>query len=273
MLLRDVWTGGIDWSLPGNGGLDCASYLSPTRKLVEFWVGVAISAFIFFIGFRIHVKPKNLDLQIVSNSTTGYYTKCLLFTLGLTYSLEMFYKLVTYQLIFIVNPCHCLCLVQMLILYLMLQIDHHSSTQTLTYIFRLHLHILHGPLMAVVFPVTNTLFLPLEIFTYWLEHALLLGIPIYLICVGKISVPQNTFQDTLGWGFMAYGLWGLFHFLILLPLATFSLANLNSILCPSITDPFSGQNYRSWAMIHQLVLTLFCGFFLSLFGRREVIQN
>ena len=41
-------------------------------------------------------------------------------------------------------------------------------------------------------------FLPLEIFTYWLEHALLLGIPIYLICVGKISVPQNTFQDTLG---------------------------------------------------------------------------
>jgi len=273
MLLRDVWTGGIDWSLPGNGGLDCASYLSPTRKLVEFWVGVAISAFIFFIGFRIHVKPKNLDLQIVSNSTTGYYTKCLLFTLGLTYSLEMFYKLVTYQLIFIVNPCHCLCLVQMLILYLMLQIDHHSSTQILTYIFRLHLHILHGPLMAVVFPVTNTLFLPLEIFTYWLEHALLLGIPIYLICVGKISVPQNTFQDTLGWGFMAYGLWGLFHFLILLPLATFSLANLNSILCPSITDPFSGQNYRSWAMIHQLVLTLFCGFFLSLFGRREVIQN
>ena len=72
---------------------------------------------------------------------------------------------------------------------------------------------------------------------------------------------------------MAYGLWGLFHFLILLPLAAFSLANLNSILCPSITDPFSGQNYRSWAMIHQLVLTLFCGFFLSLFGRREVIQN
>ena len=80
--------------------------------------------------------------------------------------------------------------------------------------------------MAVVFPVTNTrmffklvlmyvcrifqnyvirvflfvVFLPFEVFTYWLEHALLLGIPIYLIRVGKISVPQISFKDTLGWG-------------------------------------------------------------------------
>ena len=50
------------------------------------------------------------------------------------------------------------------------------------------------PILVFLFVV----FLPFEVFTYWLEHALLLGIPIYLICVGKISVPQNTFQDTLG---------------------------------------------------------------------------
>ena len=67
MLLRDVWTEGIDWSLPGNGGKyevififfkimnqianildsfvtgsDCASYLSPSRKVI---VSVIIIAY------------------------------------------------------------------------------------------------------------------------------------------------------------------------------------------------------------------------------------
>ena len=56
-----------------------------------------------------------------------------------------------------------------------------TNTRVLTYIFRLHIYFLHGPIMAVVFPVTNTLFLPFEVSTYWLEHFFILVIPIYLL--------------------------------------------------------------------------------------------
>jgi hypothetical protein len=42
--------------------------------------------------------------------------------------------------------------------------------------------------MAVIFPVTNTLFLPGEIAVYWLEHFLLLLIPVILLRV--YTVPK-----------------------------------------------------------------------------------
>ena len=53
---------------------------------------------------------------------------------------------------------------------------------------------------------------------------------------------------------MAYGIWGAFHFLFLLPLALWTNANLNSMLCPAISDPFRGPNYMLHALWHQVGL-------------------
>ena len=72
--------------------------------------------------------------------------------------------------------------------------------------------------------------------------------------------PSKTkWLDYLGWGLMAYGIWGLFHFIFLQPLATLTYANLNSLLCPAITDPFYGKNYRSYGIVHQFFITLVFG--------------
>ena len=78
---------------------------------------------------------------------------------------------------FQVNPCHVLCMIH---IYLLSNI-HHQFIVFKAYLFRIHLFFLHGPLMAVIFPVTNTLFLPGEVATYWIEHILLLTIPIFLV--------------------------------------------------------------------------------------------
>ena len=123
--------------------------------------------------------------------------------------------------------------------------------------------------MAVIFPVTNTLFLPGEVATYWIEHAFLLGIPIYLLKSTDLSVPSKSWVDFFGWGLLAYGIWGLFHFLFLQPLATISMANLNSMLCPAITDPFRGPDYRSYGIIHQFFITLVCGCVVNSLGKYD----
>lgn len=128
---------------------------------------------------------------------------------------------------------------------------------------------MHGPLMAVIFPVTNTLFLPGEVATYWIEHALLLIIPVFLLKFAKLTVPSSSLADSVGWGLMSYGIWGAFHFVFLQPLASLSMANLNSMLCPAISDPFRGPNYRSYAIIHQLVITVLSGCVVNLFGKRD----
>lgn len=95
-------------------------------------------------------------------------------------------------------------------------------------------------MVAVFFPVTNTLFLPGEVATYWIEHALLLIIPLYLLILTELTVPMRSWTDFFGWGLMAYGIWGMFHFIVLQFLASMTLANLDSMLCPAITDPFRG---------------------------------
>jgi TMEM164 family len=66
------------------------------------------------------------------------------------------------------------------------------------------------------------------------------------------SLPCFSLREWLAWGLMAYGIWGFFHFLFLLPLAVWTGANLNSVLCPAISDPFRGPNYKLHALWHQV---------------------
>ena len=103
---------------------------------------------------------------------------------------------------------------------------------------------------------------------FQLEHALLLLIPAFLLNT-NLTVPSKTWPDTLGWGLLSYGIWGLFHFLFLQPISSLTLANLNSMLCPAISDPFRGPDYRSLHIITQFILTLVCGCVANLFGKRD----
>ena len=85
--------------------------------------------------------------------------------------------------------------------------------------------------------------------------------------------PSKTkWLDYLGWGLMAYGIWGLFHFIFLQPLAILTYANLNSLLCPAITDPFYGKNYRSYGIVHQFFITLVFGCVSNFIGNEEKIM-
>ena len=131
-----------------------------------------------------------------------------------------------------------------------------------------------------------------EVETYWIEHALLLLIPFWLLKCSNMTVPASSWSDNIGWGtryvilkrymifqkkqfsgLISYAMWGLFHFLCLQPIASVTLANLNSMLCPAITDPFRGLNYRTYGIIHQLFITLVCGCVINFFGTRDNSQQ
>lgn len=266
-LLLDILASGIDFNLPGNGGPECLSHTSVSNRALESIVAIMTCTTTLIAGLKGHMRPSitNKANDIWKSGQGSIFRMWLLYSMLITWVTEAGYKLITRQFIFVVNPCHLLCLVH---LYL-LSSFHSQYLIFKTYVFRIHLFFLHGPLMAFIFPVTNTLFLPGEVATYWIEHVLLLVIPIYLL--RHYSVPTKSLRELMNWSFIAYGVWGLYHYVFLQPLALLTLGNLNSVLCPAITDPFRGPYYRLHGMWHQLIATAVSGGFWFFFGKGPTI--
>lgn len=77
------------------------------------------------------------------------------------YGIEIGYKFSTRQFIFLLNPCHLLTLTNIVVLasFVAGRSDQYwSQMLQLTGAW-----FVHGPITAIVFPVTNTLLLPLEV--------------------------------------------------------------------------------------------------------------
>ena len=70
------------------------------------------------------------------------------------------------------------------------------------------------------------------------------------------------------WGFMSLGLLRLYHYLVLQPLSFLTLVNLNSTMCPAISDPFNGPWYRLAANLHQTFFIFIHGKIYILIGNK-----
>ena len=174
------------------------------------------------------------------------------------YGMELTYKLATKQLIFIINPCHVVCLLQLTILCL------NPFSSVAKHLFRIMLNAMFMPLCACVFPVTNTLFLPGEVFTFWLEHILLVVIPLYLL-YENLLVPEPL--GDFSYALSLYGYYYIYNLVIIQPITLLTNANVNNLLCPAITDPFAGPNYRLHTLWHQLGLAYVGGKIFALIGK------
>eukprot|EP00095_Tigriopus_kingsejongensis_P006433 snap_masked-scaffold469_size162558-processed-gene-0.22 protein:Tk06433 transcript:snap_masked-scaffold469_size162558-processed-gene-0.22-mRNA-1 annotation:"hypothetical protein DAPPUDRAFT_61547" len=253
----DYCVSGIDFTLPGNGGPACWEFISPWQRACECVFGLGLSLMCLVGGLRRHRPPHSPRMAHPHEyDPLGILG---LVALSCVWSMELCYKLATRQAIFMLQPCHVLCLIMMVLLAVPA-----THSRALTYLFRVHIYFLHGPIMAIVFPVTNTLFLPCEVTTYWGEHLLLMLVPLYLLRRGGVFTMEPTLE--LAWPLIAYGIWGLYHWGVLEFMSRYTLANLNSMLCPAITDPFYGPYYRWYACGHQFALTLLSGKLFGLLG-------
>lgn len=111
-----------------------------------------------------------------------------------------------------------------------------------TALFRLQMNCLNGPLLAFMFPETDSRQLPLEASIYWIQHALMCIIPIYLLRYGGNSgqghysklVDANCCSILSGvynmeamndftWNVIGYAIIILYHYIVLQIVAIVSI--------------------------------------------------
>lgn len=203
--------------------------------------------------------PTAVNSAALDGEAPSWAKQALLITMTLTLGVELGFKFATRTVIYILNPCH---ITTMLQIYLLACNKPKKST---TALFRIQMMYLNGPLLAFMFPETDSRQLPLEAAVYWIQHALMVIIPIYLLRTGGVYNMEAVNDYT--WNTISYSVNIFYHFVFLQIVAIPSQVNLNHMLCPAIKDPFEGPHYRAIAVTHEAVLsTLLCKLVTILFS-------
>lgn len=257
--IADVLYGGVDFSLPGNGGKECAAFLSSNQRVVETAVYELFTCFVLWNMLGKVSIPEKLPAY---REGTGVGKRLLLVVHCLIFGIEIGFKFATKQVIFLLNPCHVLTAIQIYLLAV-------PPSKRVLCVFRIHNYLLFGALQALLFPVVNTRLLPFEVATYFIQHTLILIIvPFFLVsCQGPFTL-EPVWDFT--WATLTFTVFSFYMLLFLQPLGMLLHVNLNNMVCPAVSDPFSGPYYRIIACCHQPAMIFLIGKIFCVVGDKFV---
>ncbi|CAH1965620.1 unnamed protein product [Acanthoscelides obtectus] len=256
---------GVNTTVPRNAGPECADFLNRRWRYVDTFFVLLLTWQLFKWGWARIRLP--MAAGYVRRDRGG--RRALLVLMSVVWGMEIGYKFSSRTVIYLLNPCHVTTAIQ---IYLLAA----SPSRAVTAVFRFHLNLLNGPLLAFLFPETDTRLLPLESAIYWIQHGMMFVVPYYLLRLGGVYNVEE-FSD-LSWSAVSYSINLAYHFVILQGVGIPTQVNLNHMLCPALMDPFDGQLYRVYAVVHQAVLCpslckLYCAvsaFFLTKFKPTKV---
>lgn len=107
--ILDIAYGGVNHSLPGNGGPECVEFLSLRQRIVETLSYVTFAIFLFLKTLPHCKTPPTFPAH---KPGSGLAKRILLILMCITFGIEVGFKVVTKQMIYLLNPCHVLSALQ-----------------------------------------------------------------------------------------------------------------------------------------------------------------
>ena len=93
--IGDIFYGGIQPNIPGNGGPDCVAFLSKGQL-------PALVVLFSLCGAKTYTLPA----KVASAGKDPLFKKVLLVVLSVVFAIEIVYKVCSRQLLYLLNPCH-----------------------------------------------------------------------------------------------------------------------------------------------------------------------
>lgn len=107
--VTDVLYGGVDFTLPGNGGKECTEFLPLGQRVVETVVYELFTILVFWKMLGKVSVPEDLPAY---REGSGVGKRLLLVVHCLVFGIEIGFKFATKQVIFLLNPCHVITAIQ-----------------------------------------------------------------------------------------------------------------------------------------------------------------
>jgi|TARA_B110000208_G_scaffold24314_1_gene31167 hypothetical protein len=243
-----------------DGGARCTEYLTLGQHFTEHVVSLFIAGAFYNRCVRWAADGVSAALRTAASDGAngrGDYAlgqRPLAVVLWVTIACELYCKVVTHKVIYMLQPCHVVTFGFACVASLPRRSP--RGTRTLLYL----IGYLFAPMVALLVPDTTTLHLRGEVTLFFVEHWLAAVIaPLYLLNVSHAHLSR---QWSAAMQLLGFAHFYSFHYFLLIPLAYVSGANVQYMLCPPLGFPLNAphgpvpkQFFRPWGFTFMLLMS------------------
>ncbi|KAF8924125.1 TMEM164 family-domain-containing protein [Dissophora ornata] len=221
-------------------------YLSPRRHIVEFLIYNSVFVYTTLYFYRRALSPGSpISLLFQSYVPPAKKSKIeitVMITLATSLMITVYQKWTRGGMLYLLQPCHMSAMLLIVIL------SGPKNKKWPHILLNIYFHIMWGTMLALLAPDLRDYNLFFEIENFFIEHYLLLLVPVYMIWSNRYVIWPVSMDVAL----MSFSLFALYHSMILSTMALLKGQNLNYLLMP---PPGPLQSFGRW---YRPVMYAFC---------------